>query len=242
MSDGELGTTAPTPRGGTQSGPPLRNSLLWGLLVLLLLVDLTLVAAHVSRGLWQEPTSRLFDLTVENGYGELFQAIKGAWSVVILLFLVWWRRSWLYLGWAAVCVYLVADDGLSLHERAGSWVARTLGDGSQAAAHAGELVFVGITGALVVPLVIASWITKRSWDRKWLRLLVLAVALLAVFGIAVDALHSFVFRHHTLALTMTTIEDGGEIIATSLILATVVAGATLSARGRTSRAQAEAST
>lgn len=200
------------------------------MLGLLLLVDLLLITSHVTRGIWQEPTSRLFDLTVETGYGEFFQAVKSGWCVVVLACLAWWRRSWLYVAWGGVCVFLVADDVLSLHEFAGSWIGRTMGDGSQSAAHWGEVIFLAGVGVLIVPIAWLSWRFPRRWDRLWLRRLTVLVGALAFFGVVVDALHSFVFWHHTLTLTMTTIEDGGELVVMSLILAVLVAAHVLGHR------------
>lgn len=209
---------------------PARAAVGWAVLGCLLLVDLLLIASHVSRGLWQEPTSRLFDITADVGYGEFFLAVKSGWCVLILLSLARWRRNWLYLAWAAVCGFLVADDLLGLHERVGGWLGRTVGDGSQAAAHTSEIFFLALVGTLVVPIAVASWWSRSLWERLWLRRLTILVAVLAVFGIGVDALHTFVLWHHSLTLTLTTIEDGGELVVVSLILALLVAAHVLGAR------------
>jgi hypothetical protein len=183
----------------------------------LLLLDLGFIALH----LLYRATHPMWDLTRDLGYPEHFQYLK---ELCITLLLAWaglrFRDRWLWL-WSALFAYLLLDDRLLLHERSGSWIASQLELGGwfgPHAVHVGELAymaFLGLTALCAAGLMLARG--RRPGARNID--LALLFGVLVFFGAGVDFVHAYGDSRGWRGLGL--LEDGGEMLAMSLIAAYV---------------------
>ena len=189
------------------------------LVVLLLATDILLIIAHI---LWlTTPYFENYNYSViqEGGYGETFQYFKAFWLLLMFAWIALVARQASYLSWAAVFGYLGLDDLIKIHEEFGNDIAmryefsEMLGQRPQ---DIGELVIFAIAGALLLfPLIIAWYLGNETFRLRSRTLLKLS-ALLVLFGIVVDAIH-VLFLDSALNDTFSIIEDGGEMIALSVV-------------------------
>lgn len=202
----------------------LRSPFLW----LLITTDLLIIGAHLSYSFPELPADRYFSIEHERSLGESFQHVKTWWLVLVHVFLVWRLRSLRYVAWAFVAAYLLIDDMTRIHEEAGDDLGRMLAPWalllSIQARDFGEIV-IGIFSGAVCLTVIALSLVKAPAD-YWRHSASVVVGLLCLglFGVGVDgiqALVSFNWGSDTLiARILGSIEDGGEMLAMSLLLAT----------------------
>lgn len=186
--------------------------------IILLSFDLLLISGDLMRraGVLQDAR---FAVTTERGYGEWFQYIKAA--AVALMLLRSRRRSPAALAWAGLFIYLLLDDAFALHEAFGlfaaskfAWPAIGPARPEQIAElliHAGVgLAFIGSLAAILRRGDVASRSLSVALSAPF--------ALLVFFGAAVDILHSYA-RDTPYRYAAGVIEDGGEMVAMSLLVA-----------------------
>lgn len=193
------------------------------LLCLFLAADAALIALHLSLKFVGYPSGWTFDLGAERGYGELIQYLKAIWIALLLLTLLQRLRAPVFLAWAALFAYIAADDWFGLHERAGEWAGARWPERGDWVWHAGELGF--LVGVVVMFLVVAVPLHRRERGRSRevsRRLFWLAAALGAV-GVGVDAVHHLLFDAPWADVPFTVLEDGGELVLMSVIVAFVFA-------------------
>lgn len=190
---------------------------LW--LGLFVAADLVFIALHIAHKLWY-PTWLFLAITHDGGYGEMFQYLKQFWIALMLASAAMRWRDRLLWCWSAAFGYLLLDNALSLHERAGAWLANQgqVAEQFDVPARAlGELVFfalIGIIGCVAFAVAVAGD-TKRFTLPN--RVLLLLFAVLVFFGVGVDLLHSFAQARGWPGCGV--IEDGGEMLAMSAITA-----------------------
>lgn len=215
---------------GTNPIPRLSKALGWvfrdqrAVLLLFLLVivgDAFFILLHITKDVagWQ---NRLLELDTDRGYAEVFQYIKFIYIIVLLSLFSWARRTWQVALWIPVFIYLLLDDSLRIHETGGGILVRTLGLQNMFALRAqdyGELLVVAIAGALLaIPLVIGYY-KGTQLTKSIYRLLLCLVILLAIVGVGIDMLHIAARRIYSGYDFIAIIEDGGEMIVVSLIVA-----------------------
>lgn len=187
----------------------------------LLIADLLFVLMHALHKLavsaFGDPS---FNVTLEGGYGERFQYLKEALITAMLGILASRHRSVLFAAWAFLFAYLLLDDSVSVHERLGAWLAAVLGLQPALGLRAidfGELLISGTVAGgfalLIGTLAVRSDARMRRLCLDYLQLL----ALLVFFGVFVDMLHVVAGGYGLPGLG--TLEDGGEMLAMSLITA-----------------------
>lgn len=189
-----------------------------GLLVMLIVIDSALIAFHLSMKYLGHPEEYVFDLGADRSYGEFFQYVKNVWAILLLALLALRRRAGVYVAWAIVCAYFLIDDAFQLHERAG-WAAHAAFPGVSAAMHVAELAWLAGVGLLLTGVVIAAHLRAAPEDRAVSAVLVVLFGVLIVFGVVVDAVHHLVFPARVFDAPFTTLEDGGELLALSLVVA-----------------------
>lgn len=165
-----------------------------------------------------------FVLEYDGSYPEFFQYLKFFWLSCIFAHLSV-KADRRYLLWTALFGYLLLDDSLSIHETAGerlglylSWAPSGLGG----PAAVGELILFASIGLFTVAAVAILAPRHPPAFRQLSADLVVLLAFVAVFGVGIDAIHSvaegmFGSGKH-IAVIFGAIEDGGEMLAVSLIV------------------------
>jgi hypothetical protein len=215
VTDTELATTRTTRLIRTLGlGEPAAR----GLLSLLVLADVLIIGLHLSMKFLGEPQEYTFDLGADRGFGEFFQYLQIAWAAMMLLILAARTRVGVYAAWALVCIFFAADDGLQLHEQAGFATMAAFPELGTLAIHLGELAWTAAVGAVLVAIVsIAHW--RAAAGARAISLVIAALfGVLIFFGVVLDGIHHIFLEYPAFDVPMTTIEDGGEIVAMSLMV------------------------
>jgi hypothetical protein len=163
-------------------------------------------------------------LTTERGYPEMLQYAKFAWVALALSVTAFRWKSFLALAWAFLFVFLLLDDLFQLHEAIGQALAARVdlpAWGNLRPGHVGEALFLSTVGAMVGILALLAWRRGRGPERELATVLVGGVALLALFGVAVDLVHSAA-SGRLARLVLAVVEEGGEMVAASLVSALVL--------------------
>lgn len=186
------------------------------LLAMLLAVDTVLICADVLHRHAVLADDR-FRVSVERGFGEMFEYAKLAATAAVLASLALRWRSWAVLFWTALVAYLVVDNAFAVHEEMGVLIARFLElprVGDVRPVDLGELVFLGGVGAIAGLGIVAILRSASLRARRLTRALSAGLLLLAFFGVLVDLVHRLVSRTW-LEPTASVVEDGGELLVMS---------------------------
>jgi hypothetical protein len=190
------------------------QQLLW----LLLAADLLFLSLHVAF-LQGHLSDVLFSIEQDRGFAEVFQYIKQYWIFLAFGLMAVLQKEPHYAAWSILFGYLLVDDWFMLHERAGLVIAGRLPlpviPGLRAR-DVGELLFMGMAGALVLPVLALTYMRASAIVRGAGRRMTFLFAVLVGFGAGVDMLHQLV-RGTILNDLVATIEDGGEMLAVTLI-------------------------
>lgn len=197
---------------------------------LLLGIDFALIAASTVRNhisfLGGED---LLSVSKDGGYAEYFQYAKLAAIIVLLYLAAKAKRSALIGGWGIIFFILLADDALQIHERGGSMLADWLSIPAMyhlRSVDYGELMVFALWGLTAIAiLTVTSRIDQSPIARQVSKGLLLLLLGLAFFGGFFDMLHIAVANNWELSGTghrlFDAIEDGGEMVVVSLMLAFV---------------------
>jgi hypothetical protein len=193
------------------------------LLFLLMLVDALFIAIHVLHVWSPWLKSLFFSLERDSGLAEQYQYVKQVWLAACLGVAFLQRRGRAFAGWAVFFLFLLLDDTLQIHERAGGAIAQALGIPPMFGLRAkdfGELIVAGITGVAACAF---AWLAIQRGGERSRRLsadLLCLLGALALFGVFFDVLHTITyFRAPLLAPVFALIEDGGEMLGVSVITA-----------------------
>ena len=197
----------------------------------LILLNVLAVLAVMGHAIVKVPD--LLKVTGDLTIPEDFNYVK--WALIAVA-LVWIsvRDRWLPpLLWALVFVMILADDGLQMHERLGSWLSSTLGIADETLIYGkdiGEMAVFGAMG-LVTLTIFGILFTRRDRATRVMsvRYMMIVIAL-GFFGVGLDAAHSII-DHLTGTSTLATLvqqvfgmlEDGGEMVVGSIALALTLA-------------------
>jgi hypothetical protein len=191
---------------------------LTGLLILLWATTAAFITVHLSNFFAGMPSSPLFDLGLERGYGEVFFQMLTGWAILLLLITAVRRHAGIFLIWAAAAAYLLIDDYFVIHERIGGWFALN----ARLSAHLGELLWLTGIGAIVILAIAVAYRFARPDIRPITVIVADLFAALAFFGVVVDAIHAPFRGVPAVDLLFTAMEDGGETIAMSLMVVYLV--------------------
>lgn len=190
-------------------------------LVLALSIDaaLALIHAVVMIG-WDAPD--MWRIDMDGSYGEAYQYLKYIWLLILLIGYARQTRTWPMLGWALLVVYFLIDDALLIHERVGFWYASqewAFSLGPISAQTIGELSISGIVGLILLAPLVVGYV-RGDLRTKWIfRVLVALFATLLIFAVIVDTLHSFFVSIKPLDRSLGFIEDLGEMVVLTVIVA-----------------------
>jgi hypothetical protein len=190
------------------------------ILMLLVVTDLIFMALHALRWWFNAPNLAL-RIDIEGGYGEVFQYTKFLWTAILIGWFAAKNRAWRFTSWSIVFLCFLADDSLAIHETLGALVAASVNfelPRGVAPVDFGEFATLVSAAAALAILVFAAQLgAGRNVKHAFMELAAL-VALLGFFGVAMDLLHGFLGADPKLDFMMGTLEDGGEMIAASLLV------------------------
>lgn len=188
------------------------------LFALLLAADLVFVALHLVHLHTDRLPGVNFSIERDAGYAERFQYLQMLALAGGLAWLALKWREWGLAGWAGLFCYLVFDDALQLHERAGRRIAALLDYPDALGLQAkdfGEMSAALLVGVVLLPPLIAGHALARPRARALARDLCVLLAGLLAFGIGVDMLHS-AMAQSALNTPIALLEDGGEMLVMSV--------------------------
>jgi hypothetical protein len=167
--------------------------------------------------------NELFAITTDLGYAEFFQYIKEFWIVVLLALVAWRNKSFLYLSWSLLFVYVLLDDSFGIHENLGDFISTKFSfiyALHLRAVDFGEIFVSAFFGTLFLILIAISYRFSKSIERKISRYLIVMLLALALAGIVADMLHMMFYMVgiEFMQRIFTFIEDGGEHLVMSVIL------------------------
>lgn len=201
---------------------PFGSHRAWAIVLLLLSADLAFITLHAFNALtlwWENP---MLNIEKDHGYAESFQYLKYFWASILCIVLAVKAKAWHFLAWAFLFAYLLADDSLALHEQMGSLIAAQLNfepPWGLRTQDVGELISaLGTALVLCVPLALAYMKGAALFKLVSIHLAQLVI-ILACFGVLVDMLHMTVQSGWKLKFVLSVIEDGGEMVAASALLA-----------------------
>ena len=193
------------------------------LLLLFLLADLFFFGLHFAFEL-RITTDPVFSLEGDRIAGEFWQYIKEYWIVVAMTFL-FYRREWqpIYAAWALAFSYILADDSLQLHEKAGAKLAAVLnlpGFAHMLPRELGQALFVGFCGVVLLLAISLFYRRANPQARQLTRIVVFGLLLVAVFAVGGDLLHAM-----TASDALIVVEEGGELLVMSVLCALLLSEA-----------------
>ncbi len=211
-----------------------RNSLFNLLLLSLLCLDAIFIGLHVARGFLLYAgydigllTSDLWLLERDRGLPETFQYLKALSAAVLLWRLFRQHRNFAYSGWALAFLFVFLDDVAQLHEVLGDYLEAQLELptvlGVDDFLYAESLLWV-IIAALLTAFIGYAYVREPATRNLSRRLFYLFGFFFLFAGLA-DAVHASVdasgsgMRHVGVA---TIVEEGGEMLALSLLVACAI--------------------
>lgn len=199
--------------------PNTRRALV--LFSVLVAIDLGAIALHVVHTWTPYLERRIFSIWRDAGIGEHFQYLKELLIAFVLVGLAVARSERGYAVWAGCFAWLMVDDATRIHERLGRWLGARLHYPAVAGwqpEHLGELTGAGVVGLVLLTGLAAAYVRGSPGFRRASRALLLLLAALGMCGVGVDALDTLV-AGTVWGLVLGTIEDGGEMVVMSVIVA-----------------------
>ena len=183
------------------------------------------LGAGQPAGFLQDPSWRLH---TDRGFSEIFQYLKAALIVVLLVRLYFTLRAKAYLIWSVAFLYLIFDDAYHVHESLGKLALDTLPlpriFGVEGFVYAEMLAWAGL--GLLLAFCLGYLYRKERETRRFTRRLTYLFALLFVFAGVIDGVHEAASALSVgLASTevaLVAVEDGGELIVLSVMVAYVL--------------------
>jgi hypothetical protein len=191
------------------------------LLWLFLSADLAYIILHILYKATPFITSAYFSVKRDLGYSEFFQYMKFLWIIILLVYLVKRSKIWGYLAWAAVFLYFLADDAFQVHENVGRIIAGNLDfvpPFNLRLQDFGELAVYAIAGTiLLLGITLSYWRGSKTFRGISIDILLL-ISILVFFGVVVDMAEIAADRGVFVKETLGLIDDGGEMIVTSVMV------------------------
>jgi hypothetical protein len=198
----------------------------WTLLLLLVAADLAFIVLHVLYVETSLLRGRPFSLEADNGLPEAFQYVKQFWVALCMAAMFRRVREVVYIGWAVVFAFLLLDDAFQFHEHIGKWLGEQYSLPTVSGLRQddiGELLFAGFIGGITTLLIGFGYWRGNADARIISRDMVLMVIVLAGLGVGVDILHVITyFKAPLLAQFLLILEDGGEMLVVSAMVAYMV--------------------
>ncbi len=205
-------------------------------IALLLFVDVLCLLLHVAelrllRDAYNDgDTIWILRLDADRSVSEWWGYIKLVACIALLIALGRRDRQPIIGALILAFAFLLLDDSLSLHETLGRRLAAS--DALPVDQSAGEIVMFVIEGLILLPMMLLGLIYSDREAAGLGILIGLVLALLVVFGVLVDAIHSLVEDAGARgAGYLTIVEDWGELLTVTLAVSILFAWRQASLRG-----------
>jgi hypothetical protein len=166
---------------------------------------------------FQFTANPVFSLDGDRVAGEIFQYLKEFWIVLASLMLYRLRRQPVFAAWSLTFAYILADDSMELHEKAGQVLAKSMylpSLGGMLPVHTGQLVFAAACAVALFLVMGLLYLRADANARRVSCMMLAGLLLVGVFGVGADFMHVW-----TNLDVFIIVEEGGELIAMSLICA-----------------------
>ncbi len=179
------------------------------------------------HGLISDSTTQILRLSNDGSIGEMAGHILLQTATLLTGYVAIRLGSMLHGCVAAILQFLVVDDVLQFHERAGPYVgARFFPNSTIAEPHVmGELGIGLILGVGALALIAMAYRRSSVWQGVLCLLVVAPVMLIGVFGVGVDFLHAVLPQDNKFWSGIAALlEDGGELFSMALAMLGALAG------------------
>ncbi len=150
---------------------------------------------------------------VDDGYPEIFGYVLELFACAIFATFAWMHEKKQWYAFAAILLVTFLDDAFQSHETIGKSFTAWFG----VSPVQGDLIGFASTGLICAVFWFAGVVKIRSeGDLKPYLVFTGYYALLILFGVVVDAVHGH-FGEHGFQTVFTLLEDGGELVTTSII-------------------------
>lgn len=195
----------------------------FALLLLLVCSDLGFVLLHVISVETGWLRGARISLEAEGGPAEIFQYLKEFSVMVCMVVAFVATRRAVYISWALVSLFLLADDSMQFHESVGMWLGERYAFAAPFGLRSydvGELLFAGSAGLVMLVLVGGAVWRGTEQCRRVSRDLGILIVALGLVGILLDVVHVVAYYGRSLlAQVLLVLEDGGEMIVMSAMTA-----------------------
>lgn len=188
---------------------------------LLAAIDAGFILLHIIGRVVFHDHYHSLDISRDHSLSELFMYLEYILCMALLAAHAEARRSWHYLAWIPLFIYLLGDDSVQIHEKVGDFLAHhldlpTFHDLDPNAI--GELLATFLALLFFAPILLVGFIAGNRRFKAFSVGLAACIGLLGFFGVFVDVIHALLHHNKYLKFVMGIAEDGGEMFALSLIL------------------------
>lgn len=189
------------------------------LIVLLLIADLAFILLHILFMYTDLITNFIFVIWRDRGPAEFYQYVKYLWVAALLLIIFFVRKKFIFLVYALLFGYFLADDFFEIHETLGASIAKQFSfvmPFGLRRQDLGELMVYAVVGGIFFSLVALFYFNSDLYTKKVSKIMIALVFLLAFFGIILDMI-SMMFSDAWVSAFFNFLEDAGEMLVMSII-------------------------
>ncbi len=191
-------------------------------LICLLVLDAIFIGIHAFAVIagYDRLDYPLLYVDSDRGFGEVFQYVKFAILIVGCLYLIF-KKRYGYIAWCLLFTAMLLDDSSEYHETIGEWIAVQFNFKplfGLRAVDLGELCYAAGFGLIMLTIFFFFYKKGSQRFKNSCKDLALLMFLFVCFAVGVDMLHSLALENPPLSKVLALLEDGGEMIAISLIV------------------------
>lgn len=193
------------------------------LLLLFLSGDFIYLLLHVVNSLSPSINSWLFNITIDYSYSEFYQYTKFFFITILLIRFSFRKEPLNYLILSSIFAYMLVDDSFEIHGNIGGYIIINYMNNINPPLglrpeDIGELIASAIFGIIFILLFIIVYWKGSKQFRMVLYDFILLILLMVFFGVFFDMVHQALQGGILVNIILEIIEDGGEMVAASLIL------------------------
>jgi hypothetical protein len=173
------------------------------------------------KGQISPETASWFRVSKDGSFGEIAGYFELQIAAIFLLLSGWYVYSPLHLSFAVLTEYLLLDDALELHERAGEVIGARYFETAERLRPQdyGELAYFAFVILAALLVLAASYRVATLTQRMWCFLLVVPFVFIALASVGLDLVHALMPPdQRLLSGAVGVVEDGSELLGFGLLL------------------------